>query len=547
MFSQYFVFILFFQLKILTLEAIHYKLHLHQPKSYEEGYIELYFPYSDSYLYLKLSLSHSQFSVGKKDNTFNVTDIDILTDDIDPKKKKSGKLAIGKFNISTIENVTLNFIYLNNSFYSFLGLAREVDYNNIEVKKNYEMDFISQLIQKNIIEKYYIYFTPFFNIDGSLYSEPYLELGRLPNPFEAYSHLSSYSPLSNKYPKKWSIHLSHILFGNFNPNDIPKENQKPIHTEVIFIESFNHKNYIPEIYKIYFDDIFINQYKCETILESYKCPFKMLESIKFYFVFNGFAHLIPNNLLFHSGLDEDFNYTNFDFTSRIDYISLDNNLFGFYHRLYDKENNTIRFVYPLDEKYILDVKSLGYENRDGFKKDYKDIEFLRKWERDLIEKEKNINVTYNELEEKKKQLDKKEVEINDMKKNLSIWENDLREKEKETEEKIKKFENKIKELDNNIETLKNKTNNLNQTISEKEQQIKELQNKNLNLNQTISEKQQQIKELQNKNLNLINIKKFTIIIIIILIIIILITIGYLIYKLKKEKNNIDNCVSLINE
>ena len=90
------------------------------------------------------------------------------------------------------------------------------------------MDFISQLIQKNIIEKYYIYFTPFFNIDGSLYSEPYLELGRLPNPFEAYSHLSSYSPLSNKYPKKWSIHLSHILFGNFNPNDIPKENQKPI-------------------------------------------------------------------------------------------------------------------------------------------------------------------------------------------------------------------------------------------------------------------------------------------------------------------------------
>ena len=86
----------------------------------------------------------------RKDNDFNITDINILTDDIDEKKKKSGKLAIGKFKINSVENVTLNFIYSNSSTYSYLGLAREVDYNNKEVEKNYDMDFISQLIKNKI-------------------------------------------------------------------------------------------------------------------------------------------------------------------------------------------------------------------------------------------------------------------------------------------------------------------------------------------------------------------------------------------------------------
>ncbi len=548
MYRQYFGFIFFFQLQILALQVLHYQLSLHPPKYGLEEYIEFTFPFNNSNLYVRVSLTHSQFIIEKrKDNDFNITDINILTDDIDEKKKKSGKLAIGKFKINSVENVTLNFIYSNSSTYSYLGLAREVDYNNKEVEKNYDMDFISQLIKNNVIQKYFIYFSPFYYNNGSFFPEPYLELGRLPDPFIAYSKLSSYSPLNKKYTKKWSIHLSHVLFGDFNPKNIPEENQKAIHAEVIFTESLSNNNLIPYDYKIYFDDIFINKLNCEASLSNYKCPNKMIESFKFYFVFNGFAHLIPNSILFYTV--SDLNYTSFKFTKEIDYISLDSNFFGFYHRLYDKENNTIRFVYPQDKNYILDVQSLGYENRDGVKKDYKDIIYLQKWESELIEKEKNINITYNEIEEKKKELNKKEGELNELNKNLSIWEKNLKEKEKETEEKIKNFENKIKELNNNIDSLEKKNLNLSKNISEKEEQIKMFESKikdlnyNIsNLNKIISEKDKEIKEKNNNNSF-----KITLIVIIILIIIIIIIICYFSYKLKKEKIEHENIVSLINE
>ena len=47
----------------------------------------------------------------------------------------------------------------------------------------------------------------------------------------------------------------------------------------------------------------------------------------------------------------------------------------------------MRFVYPNDESYILDVgKITGYENRKGTKKEVLDIEYLRELERTLKEK-----------------------------------------------------------------------------------------------------------------------------------------------------------------
>ena len=95
-----------------------------------------------------------------------------------------------------------------------------------------------------------------------------------------------------------------------------------------------------------------------------------MNKLKLYFVFNGYAHLISNNLIFHQGTESKYNYTNFKFINQVEYISFDNYIFGNYHKLYDEENNTIRFVYPNDESYILDVGEFtGYENRKGTKKE----------------------------------------------------------------------------------------------------------------------------------------------------------------------------------
>ena len=523
MVRQYIGIILFFQLKILASEVLHYELILHKKKTYDEGYIEVYLPFQDSHLYTKISLAHSRLFCGKKNDDFNITDIDISSDDIYPNKKKTGKFAIGKFNITTHQNITLNIIY-SNSFYSFLGLAREVDYSNPEIEKEYNMDFMSQLIKNGIINKFYIYFTPFYNNDGTLYPHPYLELGRFPNPFDTYSKFSSYSPLNNKYPKKWSLSLSYILFGNFDPKNISDKNKKEIHADVIFTEFFNNKNYIPETYKIFFDDIFINHFNCETYLHSYTCPNSILET-KFYFVFNGFAHLIPNNLLFSSSELSNVNYTNFLFTSEIDYISFDSDFFGVYHRLFDKENNTIRFVYPKDEKYILDVQSLGYENRNGVKKEYEDIEFLRKWNIELKEKEKNINITLNEIELKKKNLDKKEEELNNWNKNLSNLEKELKEKEKNINITLNDLELKKKNLDKREEEIKKKE--------------KEIEGKN----KKIDELEKKITKLEKEN----NVKFVIIIVLLFIFLIIMIIIIKICIDKSKKKDIPESTISLINE
>jgi hypothetical protein len=197
--------------------------------------------------------------------------------------------------------------------------------------------------------------------------------------------------------------------------------------------------------------------------------------LKLYFVFNGYAHLISNNLIFHKGTDEEYLYANFEFSNEIEYISIDSYVFGNYHKLFDKENNTIRFVDPNDKSSILDVGGItGYENRNGTSKDIPDIGFLRDWEKRLKEKEKTMNETMKEIEEKKKILDKREGELNKCQTNLTNWENNLCQKEEAFEKEKENITKENKELKEEVKYEKELNNKLNETIQEKEKKIEEL-------------------------------------------------------------------------
>ena len=178
---------------------------------------------------------------------FNITDIDILQDDIYPNKNPSGKLAMGNFTFKENVNVDLNFMFNENKYAStYLGLSRGVIYNNKTIEEEYELDFVTQFIKKGVINKYYIFLPPFFNSEGKTLSDTYLEIGRFPLTFEIYEKLSSYTPLNDRYPKKWSVKLSHILFGDINANYIPDKNKRDIYADVIFTESYKqNNNYIP--------------------------------------------------------------------------------------------------------------------------------------------------------------------------------------------------------------------------------------------------------------------------------------------------------------
>ena len=81
------------------------------------------------------------------------------------------------------------------------------------------------------------------------------------------------------------------------------------------------------------------------------CPTKKIETTKFYLVFNGYAHYIPGSLLFF-GLGDKL-YCSFKFSSEVDYISIDSHILGIYHRLYDGENNTVRFASPNNPNFII--------------------------------------------------------------------------------------------------------------------------------------------------------------------------------------------------
>ena len=532
-----------FILNSFALDVLHFNIYLvkRQEGFRTEEYMYINTRFLGKYSTTIISFSKSKLISNLHEENFNMTDIDISQDDIYPNANKGGKIGIGNFSLTEELNVDLNFMYQSDIYYSYLGLSKGVEYNNASIEEEFELDFISQLIRKGIIDKYYIYLSPIFKNDGSLINSPYLEIGRFPTVFDVYGKMSSYIPFNDKYPTKWAVKLTYILFGSISETYIPENNKRNIEADIIFSDSYKKNNYISNSYRNILDTIFVDQYNCEFFSNTYKCSSDILTKLKLYFVFNGYAHLILNNLIFHEGTEEGYLYANFEFTNSIEYISIDSYVFGNYHKLFDKENNTIRFVDPNDKSSILDVGEItGYEDRSGTSKDVPDVGFLRDWERRLKEKEKTMNETMKEIEEKKKILDKREGELNKYKENLTNWENILCQKEEDFEKEKENIINENKELKEEIEYEKEQNSKLNESIQGLNNTI-EKQKEN------IKEKEKKIEELNAQINDVESLKKqniIEIIGIIALFLIILILILLLIRKKKIENRTSDLNIGL---
>ncbi len=515
---------------ILNSDVLSFDLTLYKNKYsiYIDEYCYVSMKILGSHKSIKISLGSSQFIVDIGQPKFNVTDINIQYDNLYPDKTMFGNITEGVFNIDNYENVTLNVLSNVSSSNSILGLSKGVNYNNSTIEKEYDLNFMSQLIKKGIIDKYYIYLTPFFDFEGTKRSDTVLELGRIPTYFNIYNF--SYSPLNKKYPNKWSVKLSHIIY-----NEIKRENIRDIYADVIFTDSYKSKSYIPNKYKTLFKTIFSDHMDCE--IKYYMiCPLEKIKESKIYFVFNGYAHLIPNSLFFLNG-NGTHNYSIFEFTSEIDYISIDSYIFGIYHRLYDGENNTVRFVYPNNKDFIIDVSDLtGFENRNGTKKEVESIEYLRDYERQLKKKEMEINVTLKNIEEMKKDINEKNMSLNQKENELIEREKKLNDRTIEIEKQIENFEKEIKNLKMEIENQKDKIGSLNNEIKNKNDVIEKLNEENVKIKKDLNEN----KRKDTQTINNEKRKSFIeLIAIIILIITLIIVIVLFIIKGNKSGNSID--------
>ena len=458
----------------------------------EYFYFRTYF-YGDSKR-VCVSLGSSEFLFGVNNPQYNITNHNIKYDNIYPDKPTSGNVTTGYFNISKKDNnVFLNALY-NNSFYEAkLGLARRVNYYHSLIEYSYDLDFMSQLIKQGVIDKHYIYLTPFFDIEGKPRNDISMELGRLPVYFDD-KYKFSYIPLNNFYPKKWAVKLSHIILG-----DIKSENIYDIYADVIFTDSYKADSLFPESLKTYLRTIFVDKMDCEFSLSYIKCPVNKINTTKFYFVFNGYAHYIPSSLLFSNSGNETHKYSHFKFSSEIEYISIDSYILGAYHRLYDGENNTVRFVYPGDDNFIVDVQDYtGYENRDGTKKEIPSIEYLRDYERTLKRQEENIQETLIKIEDDKKIIIEKTESLNKREMELQKYEEDLKKREEEMKDKIEKADELEKENENLKEEIKNKDKRI-QSLETENTNIKA---ENENLKQEIKNKDEQIQSLEAENANI---------------------------------------------
>ena len=370
---------------IINEEVLIYPVTLQYSRDYGVCFtIDMYF--QDSHRDVKVSLGSSEFLIGLNKSKYEISDINIKYDNHPhdyPDYPTSGYITKGIFNASRTgkDEVTLNVLYNKSFYYPKLGLARKVKYDNSDIEELYDLDFMSQLIKQKVINKHYIYLTPFFDAEGQEKNDISLELGRMPIYFTN-KYYYSYTPLNKLYPTKWAAKLSHIYVGRKI-----EDNLHEINADVVFTDSYQSKSYIPETLKTFFRTIFVDEMNCEFKQDDIICPINKIKANKIYFVFNGFAHYIPNSLLFYGG-NETHQYCRFEFSSKIDYISIDSYIFGAYHRLYDGENNTIRFVYPEDPYFIEDVKEYtGYENRNGVKMEVRTYEYLKDWERSLQKEE----------------------------------------------------------------------------------------------------------------------------------------------------------------
>ena len=452
--------------KSLTLEVYY------NPNSYAEVTTR----FSDESLYY-ISFSHSKL-ISKEAS--NLENINITDDDAYPSKKtKSGLLGKKYFQIGREINLNLNYVN-NNGTKNYLGFARGVEYDDKEIEEKYNLDFVSQLIEQNIIDKYYIYLPAFFDEKGELLPKLYLTLGMIPYILDKYLNQTSYAPLNNKYPKKWSLNLSHIIYEDTFDSNNPIKMHYPIYADVIFTNSGNRTINVPWKYRDIFDDIFISHLNCKISFEKFECDLNKINEFKLFFVFNGFSHLLLNKLITEGSTNQRSFYIKFD--KDIDFIGIDTYTFGNYHFFFDGENNFIRLM-SKKEGFISDVSDIyGYENRDGVPRKIQDMQYLIEWEERLKNESKKINETLEEIEKTKKELEKEKKTLEEeikvyrsdvLRQEIDNLRKDLEAKEKDKNEIIdnlrKDLESKEKDknviIDNLKEDLETKEKDKNETIN----------------------------------------------------------------------------------
>ena len=138
----------------------------------------------------------------------------------------------------------------------------------------------------------------------------------------------------------------------------------------------------------------------------FRCDPNKINKFKLFFVFNGFSHLLFNELNTHQCSDKQC--IHLEFRSDIDFIGIDTYTFGNYHFLFDGEKNFIRLMNK-NGGAIKDVSDkCGYENRDGIQRKAHDMEYLLEWEERLKNDSKKINETLKEIEEMKIELEKQQ-------------------------------------------------------------------------------------------------------------------------------------------
>ncbi len=382
--------------------------------------------FSDKTVFL-ISFSHSKLIYKESANLQN---INITDDDSYPSRQtKHGLLGTKYFQINNIVNLSFNYVYNNESNYNYLGFSRGVEYDNKEILKKYNLDFVSQLIEKKIIDKYYIYLPAFFDDKGEVLPNLYLTLGMIPDILDNYLNQTSYAPLNTKYPKKWSVNISHIIYEDASDIDNPLKKKYTINTDVIFTNSGFQGIIVPSKYRDIFDDIFISHFQCKISFEKYRCNSNKVSNFKLFFVFNGFSHLISNELITDLIFKDEIEFY-FHFRDDVNFFGIDTFAFGNYHFLFDGEKNFIRFMNK-KEGMISDVSdTCGYENRDGIPSKYYDIQYLLEWEERLKNDSKKINETLIEVEKMKTDLEicKSDVlkqEIDNLRKDLDTKEKDI--------------------------------------------------------------------------------------------------------------------------
>ena len=143
-----------------------------------------------------ISFGHSKI-ISKESS--NLQDINITDDDCYPyKKKRNGTIGIKNFKFNQNLNLDLNYIYFNDNI-NYLGLSRRVEYDDKEIEGKYNLDFVSQLIDQKIIDKYYIYLPAFFDDEGNVLPKLYITFGMIPNILDNYLDFNSYIPLNTNY------------------------------------------------------------------------------------------------------------------------------------------------------------------------------------------------------------------------------------------------------------------------------------------------------------------------------------------------------------